>query len=206
MSQKNLSRTQLTRMCLLALFIAIQLAMQISGISFIPIGPLNMSFQTVPVAIGAMLLGPAAGALLGCVFGLCSLWSAVTGGSIMTNTFFIISPIHTIILCVITRTLMGFLVGCIYKALGKVDAKRTWSCFVGGISAPLLNTLFFMSYIVLVFYQTDFIQEKVAAFGAANALIFVIDMVGLQGLLEAVAGCIIGGGVTKAVSHALKER
>lgn len=211
MSQNNTTesrindRKRLTRMCLLALFIAIQLAMQITGISFIPVGPLNMSFQTVPVAIGAMLLGPAAGALLGCVFGLCSLWTAVTGGSVMTNTFFMISPLHTILLCVGTRTLMGFLVGLIYKSLKKADPKRRFSCFVGGISAPLLNTLFFMGYIVLFFYQTTYIQEKVAVMGAANALVFVLNMVGLQGLLEAAAGCIIGGGVTRALVSALKE-
>ena len=62
-----------------------------------------------------------------------------------------------------------------------------------------------MGYIVLFFYQSDFVQEKVVALGAANPFMFVILMVGVQGLVEAVTGAVVGGGVGKAVAHALKR-
>ena len=60
-----------------------------------------------------------------------------------------------------------------------------------------------MGYIVTVFYQTDFIQERVAALGAANPIMFIVLLVGVQGLVEAATGAVIGGGVAKAVAKAL---
>ena len=76
---------------------------------------------------------------------------------------------------------------------------------MGAISAPLLNTLFFMGYIVLVFYNTATVQDIVAAKGAANPLMFVVLLVGVQGLLEAVVCGILGGIVSKAVDSFLRN-
>lgn len=195
----------LRQLTLLALFITIELVMQLTGLSFIPVGPLHMSLLTIPVALGAMLLGPWQGGVLGAVFGLCSLWQAITGASVMTGFFFSqVSAFHTIVLCVVTRVLMGVLTGLVFRGVKKIDKTKTVCYFVGGIAAPLLNTLLFMGYIVLVFYNTSYIQEKAAALGALNPLMFVIAMVGVQGALEALAGLIIGGGVGKGVAHAMK--
>ena len=198
------NRTNLRKLTLLALFITVELVMQLTGLSFIPVGPLNASLLTIPVALGAMLLGPWQGAVLGGVFGLCSLWQAITGASVMTGFFFSqVSVFHTVILCVVTRVLMGWLTGIIFRAVKKIDKTQTICFFVGGIAAPLLNTLLFMGYIILAFYNTSYIQDKVAALGALNPLMFVVLLVGVQGLLEAAAGLIIGGGVGKGVSKAL---
>ena len=49
----------------LALLVALELVMANTPLGMIPIGPINASLLTIPVAIGAMLLGPAAGALMG---------------------------------------------------------------------------------------------------------------------------------------------
>lgn len=201
-SNRSMNLRSLT---LLALFVAIELMMQLTGLSFIPVGPLHMSLLTIPVALGAMLLGPWQGCVLGTVFGLCSLWQAVTGASVMTGFFFSqVSQFHTIILCVVTRALMGLLTGLVFRAVRRIDKTNTVCYFVGGIAAPLLNTLLFMGYIVLVFYNTSYIQEKAAALGALNPLMFVIAMVGVQGALEALAGLVIGGGAAKGVAHAMR--
>ena len=53
----------------LALLVAVELVMKITGLGSVPIGPIYMSFLTLPVAIGAILMGPLAGAILGGVFG-----------------------------------------------------------------------------------------------------------------------------------------
>ena len=204
-SEKKASRSQLTMLCLLALFIAIELMMQLTGLSFIPVGPLHMSLLTIPVALGAMLLGPVQGLVLGAVFGCCSLWQAMTGASAMTGFFFNqVSAFHTVILCVGTRMLMGLLTGLVFRAVCRIDRTDTVCYFVGGIAAPLLNTLLFMGYIVLVFYNTSYIQEWMANHAVVNPLAFVLAMVGVQGLLEAAAGLIIGGGVGKGVARALR--
>lgn len=190
----------------LALLVAIEVAMRLLGLGKVPVGPLNMSFLTLPIAVGGICMGPVAGLVLGAVFGAFSLYDAVSGAGGMTAAFFQYSPVHTVILTVGMRMLMGLCCGLIYKGVRKVDAKGYVSYFVGAISAPLLNTLFFMGYIVLVFYGTETVQSIVAAKGAANPLMFVVLLVGVQGLLEAVICGILGGVVSKSVDAFLKRK
>ena len=197
--------TKVRRLTKLALLIAIELAMRAIGLGAVPVGPLNMSFLTLPIAIGAMLCGPWEGLALGAIFGLLSLSDAISGRSVMTATFFSISPLHTVILCVGMRMLMGLATGYVYRGCSKVDQKKGWSYFVGAVSAPLLNTLFFMGYIVLVFYRCDFVQGLVTKLGATNPLMFVVLLVGVQGLAEAAACGILGGILAKTVDAVVKK-
>ena len=201
--QKQQSNTR--RMAQLALFIAIIFVMRITGLTRIPIGPLYMTLSMIPIAIGAMLIGPAGGAVLGLVYGCTSLYDAITGASVMTGAFFQISPVHTVLLCVGTRVLVGFLTGWLFRAVHKIDRTKTVSYFIGGLLAPVLNTVLFMGYIVLFFYRTEFVQNMVVKLGASGPLMLVVLMVGVQGLLEAAGGLVIGGAVTKAVAHAIKQ-
>ena len=196
--------TSVQRLTKLALLLAIELAMRAIGLGAVPVGPLNMSFLTLPIAIAAMLCGPVEGMVLGAVFGILSLTDAISGRSFMTGTFFNISPVHTVILCVGMRMLMGLCCGYVYKLCRRVDAKGTWSYFVGAVSAPLLNTLFFMGYIVLVFYRCDYVQGLVSKLGATNPLMFVVLLVGVQGVMEFLVSGILGGIVARAVAKFVK--
>ncbi|MBQ6358396.1 MAG: ECF transporter S component [Clostridia bacterium] len=188
-----------------ALFVGIILVMKITGLSSVPVGQLVMTFTMIPIAIGSMLLGPLAGTILGAVFGLTSLYDAITGKSAMTYFFFQESPFFTVLLCVGTRALVGAVTGWLFRLLSKADKKHTWSYFAGGLAAPLLNTLFFMGFIVLVFYRTTFVQNLVNKLGASGPIMFVILVVGVQGLVEAATGLVIGGAIAKGVAHALKR-
>ena len=98
----------------------------------------------------------------------------------------------------------GLCVGLIFNGLKKLDKPGTWSYILSAMCAPALNTLFFMGYIVLVFYNTATVQDIVAAKGAANPLMFVVLLVGVQGLLEAAVCGILGGIVARAVHKFLK--
>jgi len=199
--EKKLSAREVAE---LALFIAIIFVMKITGLSSIPVGPLVMTFTMIPIAIGAMLMGPFAGGVLGMVYGFTSLYDAMTGASAMTGFFFQISPLHTVILCVGMRTLVGVFTGWLFRLYQKADRRKLWCYFLGGLTAPVLNTLLFMGYIVLVFYNTEFVQSLVTRLGAASPLMFVVLVVGIQGVVEAVTGAILGGGVAKGAAHALR--
>ena len=188
-----------------AIFIAIIFVMRVTGLSRIPIGPLVMTLTMVPIAIGAMLLGPLGGAVLGMIYGFTSLYDAMTVASTMTGFFFQLSPFHTIVLCIGTRTLVGAATGWLFRLFKELDKKRIWCYFAGGLAAPMLNTVFFMGYIVLFFYQSEFVQTTAQKIGAVNPLMFVVLLVGVQGLMEWLSGCIVAGSVTKAVAHALKR-
>ncbi len=201
MKRENTELKALTR---LGLLIAIELVMKAIGLGSVPVGPLYMSFLTMPIAVGAIAMGPIAGLVLGGVFGVVSFYDAITGGSAMTSALFQVSPVHTFILCFVTRLLMGLAVGLVYEALRRLDKKGGWSCMVSAFCAPLFNTLFFMGYIVLFFYNCDYVQGLVAANGASNPLMFVVLLVGIQGVAEFLVSGLLGGLVARAVEKYLK--
>lgn len=187
----------------LALLVAIEMVMKAIGLGSVPVGPLYMSFLTVPIAVGAIVLGPLAGAVLGGVFGAVSFLDAIKGASIMTSNLLAVSPLHTFMLCFVMRVLMGLCVGLVYRGMEIICRKSVVNCFVTSLSAPLLNTLFFMGYIVLAFYQTEYIQSLVSAKGAANPLMFVVLLVGFQGVVEAIVCSVAGTAVASGVRRAL---
>ena len=188
----------------LAILVAIEVVMKLIGLGSVPVGPLYMSFLTVPIAIGAIVIGPMASMLLGGIFGFVSFMDAIKGASIMTSTLLGVSAVHTFILCFGMRLLMGLCVGIVYRAMTKACKNGTANCFVASLSAPLLNTLFFMGYIVLAFYNCDYVQNLVSVKGAANPLMFVVLLVGIQGVAEFLVSGILGGIVARAVHKFLK--
>lgn len=197
---KKLDVRYLTQMGVL---VAIEVVMKLIGLGSVPVGPLYMSFLTVPIAVGAIILGPAAGAILGGVFGFVSFMDAVKGASIMTSNLLAVSPLHTFMLCFVMRVLMGFCVGWVYRAISGVCGRSVVNCFVASLSAPVLNTVFFMGYIVLTFYQTDYVQGLVAAKGAVNPLMFIVLLVGIQGVIEAVVCSVAGTAVSGSLIRAM---
>ena len=122
-----------------------------------------------------------------------SFYDAITGASAMTGALFQVSPLNTFILCVGMRVLMGLCVGLIFSGLKRFDKPGTWSYILSAMCAPALNTLFFMGYIVLAFYGCDYVQNLVSVKGAANPFMFVVLLVGVQGVAEFLVSGILGG-------------
>ena len=58
----------------LSVLIAIMLLLELTGLGMIKTAGLEITIMLVPVIVGAIVMGPAAGALLGGVFGLISFW------------------------------------------------------------------------------------------------------------------------------------
>ena len=144
------------------------------------------------------------GALLGGVFGAVSFYDAITGASAMTGALFQVSPVNTFILCVGMRVLMGLCCGLIFSGLKRFDKPGTWSYILSAMSAPFLNTVFFMGWIVLAFYGCDYVQNLVSVKGAANPFMFVVLLVGVQGVAEFLVSGILGGIVARAVAKFVK--
>ena len=202
-NKKKMSARDLTTLGLLT---GILLVMSFTPLGYFHTFGLDISLMMIPVGIGAMLMGPKAGAWLGFVFGATSFYQAMTGASPFSAMLFNISPLGTFVTCIPTRMLMGFLTGVIFLAAQKLDKKKTVCFFVGGFFAAFLNTLFFMSTLLLCFWNTDYIQGFNQAFGNVNPFVFVVLFVGINGALEMPASCIAGGIVSKAVSRTLYKK
>ena len=113
------SRTNVRWLTQLALLVAILLVLNYTPLGYLQIGPLSASLLTVPVAIGAMTMGPTAGAILGAVFGATSFLQAVEGKSAMSAALFNASPAGTFVVCVVARVLMGLCAAWIFRGLCK---------------------------------------------------------------------------------------
>ena len=74
------AKTNLTYLIELALLVGILLMMNITGLAMIPLPGQYASIMTVPVAVGAMMLGPLAGGVLGGVMGCISFYTAIKTG------------------------------------------------------------------------------------------------------------------------------
>ncbi len=168
----------------------------------LPMFGLELTFTMVPVAVGAVLYGKTTGLILGSVFGLISFWQCL-GYSPFGAALFAINPFYTFLTCVPTRMLAGFLAGTLADATRK---KPRISCLVGSLCAPLFNTLFFMTVLILSFYRTDYIQAISQGFHTANPLVFAVMFVGLNGLIELLCGAFLAYPVSRAVSTAIAPR
>ena len=187
----------------MALLVAIILLMAFTPIGYIKTAGLEITLIVVPVAVGAVTLGPTAGAILGGVFGITSFIQCF-GMSQFGALLLGINPFLTFLVCAPTRILMGWLTGLIFAALYKSPAKK-FSYYVASLACPLLNTFFFMGFLCLFFYNTDYIQGIVSSLGVSNPVVFVAAFVGVQGLIEAGFCFVVGSIVSKALSVALKR-
>ena len=204
MKEKKLNVTKLTE---LGMLMAITIIMGTTTLGTIPTPVLDISLVTIPVAIAAINVGFLGGAVCGLTFGMTSFIRAATATtSSMTSLMFQISPFKMFITAVCARVLMGLITAGVYKLLDNVKALDKPKYFIAALFAPLSNTLLFMSCLMIFFYHSDFIQEKAVKLGATNPIGLAVAMVGIQGIVEAAVGMIVGGTVAFAVSKALKRK
>ena len=168
----------------LAVLLAIVVLMGFTPIGYLKTAGLEITLITVPVILGAIILDEKAGAILGLAFGLTSFMQCVMGTSAFGVILMGISVWRCFLVCVPTRLLMGYLCGLIFKAF---KSKNALAFGVSGLSGALLNTLFFMTTLMLCFWHTDLIQGFATQLGTANVFAFVLAFVGINGLIEAVA-------------------
>ena len=200
--EKSMSKTQ--HLTFLAVLSAIIILMTFTPLGYLRTGGLEITFIILPVAIGAVILKPVDSAILGGIFGITSFIQCF-GMSAFGATLLSINWFLTLIVCLVPRVLAGWLGGLIFSALSKIDKTNVVSYIVTCLAVPLMNTLFFMSALVLCFFNTDFIQGVMSALGATNVFGFVVAFVGINGLIEAIVCFIAGTAISKALAVVMKK-
>ncbi|MCI8599515.1 MAG: ECF transporter S component [Lachnospiraceae bacterium] len=188
------------QLTLLGLLTAILLLMAYTPLGYLNIGPLAITFNIIPVAIAAITLGPAGGAIAGAVFGLTSFLQCigVGGASAMGVILFDINPVLAFIQRFVPRMLDGLLLGYIFRGIRKVSNVHL-ACLTTGFCSAFLNTLFFMTALVVLFGNTEYMQELI---GGRNILVFVCTFVGINSVCEMISSTIITGAVGYALFKA----
>ncbi|MBE6884200.1 MAG: ECF transporter S component [Ruminococcaceae bacterium] len=185
----------------LALLTAIIIVMSFTPIGYLKTPIVEITFIPIPVVIGAIVIGPSAGAFLGAVFGLTSFIQCF-GMSQFGAMLLSINPIFTFIMCFVARLLMGWLCGLIFKAFYRFDksSSKLVSYGAASLSGALLNTLFFVALLLLLFGNTDFVQS----FGD-TVFGIIATIVGVNGLVEALVCMIVGAAVSKAIDKIFRR-
>ena len=185
--KKGFQTKQLT---ILGLMIAVMIIFSFTPIGSIPIGPLVISLQVIPMAICAIVLGPKGGAIGGAVFGILSFLQCFGIGvpSGMGAILVDINPFLAFIQRFVPRLLDGFLIGWIFIAARR---KNTYfACAITGFFSAFLNTVFFMTALVWLFGNTEYVQGLI---GGRNIIVFICAFVGVNAVCEMIASTVITG-------------
>ncbi len=188
------------QLAVLGLLIAVMLVMAYTPLGYFNIGPLAITLNVIPMAIAAVALGPKGGAIIGGVFGLTSFLQCIGigGTSAMGAVCFEINPFFAFIQRFVPRAVAGFLVGWLFEVMSK-RMRTELACAISGFFAAFLNTIFFMSALLLLYGNTDYMRELI---GGRNILVFVCTFVGINAIFEMIASTVITACVGSALSHA----
>ena len=183
------------RMVTLAMLCGILIVMGMTGIGFIPLPVIKATTMHIPVILGAVLLGPSAGAVLGAVFGLCSIWANTTAPGLLSFAFSpfisttgLVGAVKSLWIALGCRVLLGVLAGWIWKLLKTVKTPDMAALPITAAVATICHTLMVMGSIYALLGQ-QYAAAKNVAFSAVFGL--VMGTVTASGIPEAIVAAVL---------------
>ena len=178
-----------------ALMAAIVIVLANTPLGMIQLPVIKATTVHIPVIIGAILLGPKAGAILGFVFGVCSLISNTMAPTLLSFAF---SPfmsttgipgvLKAIWVSVGCRTLIGIVAGWLWILFSKLKVNQTIALPIVGFTGSMVNTVTVMGSIYVLFAQ-QYAQAKEVAITAVWGLI--MGTITASGIPEAIAAAVL---------------
>lgn len=165
----------------------------------------------IPVIIGAILLGPLAGGILGAVFGICSLISNTMAPTLLSFAFSpfmsttgLLGAVKAIWISVGCRILIGVIAGWLWILFKKIKMNnkiyQIIALSITGFVGSMVNTITVMGSIYILFAR-QYAEAKDVAITAVWGLI--MGTITASGIPEAIAAAILVSVVTKVL---LKSR
>ena len=181
-------RLNVRKMTVIGVLSAISIMMSmLPFIGYIPIGPTKATIMHIPVIIGAIIEGPVVGAMIGLIFGLTSLWNAMTQPTI-TSIFFL-NPLVSIL----PRVLIGVVAYYVYQGIYKISKKVYVSGFMAGLIGSLANTAGVLGMIYVLY--ADKYMERIGQAGA-DAGKWLFTLAATNGVPEALVAALIVSAVS----------
>ena len=200
MAKNNFKDTRYTVTVALMMAIIIVLANTPLGMIQLPI--IKATTVHIPVIIGAIVLGPLAGAILGATFGVCSLISNTMAPTLLSFAFspFLASDVPGIFkalwISVGCRMLIGIASGWLWIVLKKVKINKLITLAITGFVGSMVNTIAVMGSIYLLLAR-QYAEAKEVAVSAVFGL--VMGTVTASGIPEAIAAAILVAAITRVV-------
>ena len=178
-----------------ALMAAIVIVLANTPLGMIQLPVIKATTVHIPVIIGAILLGPSAGAILGGVFGICSPISNTMAPTLLSFAF---SPfmsttgipgvLKAIWISVGCRILIGLISGWLWMLLMKLKMSQLIALPVVGFVGSMVNTVTVMGSIYLMFAR-EYAQAREVGVSAVWGLI--MGTITASGIPEAIAAAVL---------------
>lgn len=178
-----------------ALMAAIVIVLANTPLGMIQLPIIKATTVHIPVILGAILLGPGAGAILGAVFGICSLVSNTMAPTLLSFAFSpflsttgIPGALKAIWISVGCRILIGVVAGWLWVLSTKIKLNQFIALPIVGFVGSIVNTVTVMGSIYFLFAQ-QYAEAKEVALTAVFGL--VMGTVTASGIPEAIAAAIL---------------
>ena len=178
-----------------ALMAAIVIVLANTPLGMIQLPIIKATTVHIPVILGAILLGPGAGAILGAVFGICSLVSNTMAPTLLSFAFSpflsttgIPGALKAIWISVGCRILIGVVAGWLWVLFTKIKLNQFIALPIVGFVGSMVNTVTVMGNIYFLFAQ-QYAEAKEVALTAVFGL--VMGTVTASGIPEAIAAAIL---------------
>lgn len=163
----------------------------------------------IPVIIGAILLGPSAGAILGAVFGICSLISNTMAPTLLSFAFSpfmsttgIPGAIKAIWVSVGCRVLIGVAAGWLWMLFEKLKMNQVIALPIVGFVGSMVNTIAVMGSIYVLFAK-EYAQAREVGVAAVWGLI--MGTITASGIPEAIAAAVLVLALGKVLLSVFKK-
>lgn len=178
----------------LAVLLALVVVLQMFT-SAIVIGPVTLNFSLLPIVLGALLLGPIAGGILGLACGIVVLVQVITGAVPFYVAIWTNSPVITTLICLVKTTAAGILGGILYRIIEKKD--RTAATFTAAAIVPIVNTgLFILGCLCMTGTISDF-----GGVTGMDVLVFIlVGLVSFNFFLELAINLLLAPALCRVVS------
>ena len=190
-------------MATLAMLCGILIVMGMTGIGFIPLPVIKATTMHIPVILGAVLLGPSAGGVLGCVFGLFSIWANTTTPGLLSFAFSpfmstdgLIGVTKSLWIALGCRILFGVIAGWLWRLFRRIFKNDYWALPITASLATIIHTLMVMGSIYFLLAD-QYAEAKNVAISAVFGL--VMGTVTASGIPEAIVAAILVTVIGKAL-------
>ena len=186
-----------------ALMAAIVIVLANTPLGMIQLPIIKATTVHIPVIIGAILLGPSAGAILGAVFGVCSLISNTMAPTLLSFAFSpfmsttgIPGALKAIWISVGCRILIGVAAGWLWILLSKLKVGQLIALPIVGFIGSMVNTVAVMGSIYLLFAQEV---------GVTAVWGLIMGTVTASGIPEAIAAAVLVLALGKVLIQVFKK-
>ena len=206
----NITKKDTRWLTSVALMAAVVILLANTPLGMIQLPIIKATTVHIPVIIGAVVLGPLAGAILGGIFGICSMISNTVAPSLLSFAFSpfmsttgIVGAVKAVWISVGCRILIGVVSGWLWILLKKIHINRYAALALTGFVGSMTNTVTVMGSIFFLLMNEYAAARNVI--GAREVFGLIMVTVTSSGVPEAVASMILVAVIGSALLYTVSK-